>query len=154
MRKMPGRIVGMTKDAEGKRVFVLTLQAREQHIRRHKATSNICSNESLMALFATVYMAVMGKEGIKEAALRSYQGAHYLCDQLVATGHFRLTYDKEFFNEFCVDYDGDLDNLLKRLANNGILGGVKIDEKTLMVAVTEKRTIEEMNQFVELTKEE
>ncbi len=154
MRKMPGRIVGMTRDSKGQRAFALTLQAREQHIRRQKATSNICSNESLMALFATVYMAVMGKEGIKEAALRSYQGAHYLCDQLVATGHFRLTYDKEFFNEFCVDYDGDLDNLLKRLANNGILGGVKIDEKTLMVAVTEKRTIEEMNQFVELTKEE
>ena len=154
MRKMPGRIVGMTRDSKGQRAFALTLQAREQHIRRQKATSNICSNESLMALFATVYMAVMGKEGIKEAALRSYQGAHYLCDQLVATGHFRLTYDKEFFNEFCVDYDGDLDNLLKRLADNGILGGVKIDEKTLMVAVTEKRTIEEMNQFVELTKEE
>ena len=154
MRKMPGRIVGMTRDSKGQRAFALTLQAREQHIRRQKATSNICSNESLMALFATVYMAVMGKEGIKEAALRSYQGAHYLCDQLVATGHFRLTYDKEFFNEFCVDYDGDLDNLLKRLANNGILGGVKIGEKTLMVAVTEKRTIEEMNQFVELTKEE
>ncbi len=154
MRKMPGRIVGMTRDSKGQRAFALTLQAREQHIRRQKATSNICSNESLMALFATVYMAVMGKEGIKEAALRSYQGAHYFCDQLVATGHFRLTYDKEFFNEFCVDYDGDLDNLLKRLADNGILGGVKIDEKTLMVAVTEKRTIEEMNQFVELTKEE
>ena len=154
MRKMPGRIVGMTRDSKGQRAFALTLQAREQHIRRQKATSNICSNESLMALFATVYMAVMGKEGIKEAALRSYQGAHYLCDQLVATGHFRLTYDKEFFNEFCIDYDGDLDNLLKRLADNGILGGVKIDEKTLMVAVTEKRTIEEMNQFVELTKEE
>lgn len=154
MRKIPGRIVGMTRDSKGQRAFALTLQAREQHIRRQKATSNICSNESLMALFATVYMAVMGKEGIKEAALRSYQGAHYLCDQLVATGHFRLTYDKEFFNEFCVDYDGDLDNLLKRLADNGILGGVKIDEKTLMVAVTEKRTIEEMNQFVELTKEE
>ncbi len=154
MRKMPGRIVGMTRDSKGQRAFALTLQAREQHIRRQKATSNICSNESLMALFATVYMAVMGKEGIKEAALRSYQGAHYLCDQLVATGHFRLTYDKEFFNEFCVDYDGDLGNLLKRLANNGILGGVKIGEKTLMVAVTEKRTIEEMNQFVELTKEE
>lgn len=151
MRKMPGRIVGTTRDSKGQRAFALTLQAREQHIRRQKATSNICSNESLMALFATVYMAVMGKEGIKEAALRSYQGAHYLCDQLVATGRFRLTYDKEFFNEFCVDYDGDLDNLLKKLADNGILGGVKIGEKTLMIAVTEKRTIEEMNKFVKLT---
>ena len=154
MRKMPGRIVGMTRDSKGQRAFALTLQAREQHIRRQKATSNICSNESLMALFATVYMAVMGKEGIKEAALRSYQGAHYLCDQLLATGRFRLTYDRAFFNEFCVDYDGDLDHLLQRLADNGILGGVKIGEKTLMIAVTEKRTLAEMNQFVELTKEE
>ena len=154
MRKMPGRIVGMTRDSKGQRAFALTLQAREQHIRRQKATSNICSNESLMALFATVYMAVMGKEGIKEAALRSYQGAHYLCDQLLATGRFRLTYDRAFFNEFCVDYDGDLDHLLQRLADNGILGGVKIGENTLMIAVTEKRTLAEMNQFVELTKEE
>lgn len=152
MRKMPGRIVGMTRDSKGQRVFVLTLQAREQHIRRQKATSNICSNESLMALFATVYMSVMGKEGLKEAALRSYQGAHYLCDRLVATGHFRLTYDHAFFNEFCVDYDGDLDALLRHLAGHGILGGVKIGEKTLMVAVTEKRTKDEMDQFVELAK--
>ena len=154
MRKMPGRIVGMTRDSKGQRAFALTLQAREQHIRRQKATSNICSNESLMALFATVYMAVMGKEGVKEAALRSYQGAHYLCDQLLATGHFRLTYDRAFFNEFCVDYDGDLDLLLQRFADNGILGGVKIGERTLMIAVTEKRTKTEMDKFVELTKEE
>jgi glycine dehydrogenase subunit 1 len=154
MRKMPGRIVGMTRDSKGQRAFALTLQAREQHIRRQKATSNICSNESLMALFATVYMAVMGKEGVKEAALRSYQGAHYLCDQLVATGRFRLTYDHAFFNEFCVDYDGDLDLLLQRFADNGILGGVKINDHTLMIAVTEKRTKEEMDKFVKLTKED
>ena len=154
MRKMPGRIVGMTRDSKGQRAFALTLQAREQHIRRQKATSNICSNESLMALFATVYMAVMGKEGVKEAALRSYQGAHYLCDQLVATGRFRLTYDRAFFNEFCVDFDGDLDLLLKRLADKGILGGVKLSDHTLMIAVTEKRTKAEMDKFVELTKEE
>lgn len=154
MRKMPGRIVGMTRDSKGQRAFALTLQAREQHIRRQKATSNICSNESLMALFATVYMAVMGKEGVKEAALRSYQGAHYLCDQLVATGRFRLTYDRAFFNEFCVDYDGDLDLLLQRLADKGILGGVKLSDHTLMIAVTEKRTKAEMDKFVELTKEE
>ena len=154
MRKMPGRIVGMTRDSKGQRAFALTLQAREQHIRRQKATSNICSNESLMALFATVYMAVMGKEGVKEAALRSYQGAHYLCDQLVATGRFRLTYDRAFFNEFCVDFDGDLDLLLQRLADKDILGGVKIGDHTLMIAVTEKRTKAEMDKFVELTKEE
>ncbi len=150
MRKMPGRIVGMTKDNRGQRVFVLTLQAREQHIRRQKATSNICSNQSLMALWATIYMSVMGKEGVKEAALASYAGAHYLAQQLVATGHFKLTYGGEFFNEFCVDYDGDTDQLLGRLAQQGILGGVKVGGHTLMMAVTEKRTKEEIDQLVTL----
>ena len=150
MRKMPGRIVGMTKDNRGQRVFVLTLQAREQHIRRQKATSNICSNQSLMALWATIYMSVMGKEGVKEAALASYVGAHYLAQQLVATGHFKLTYGGEFFNEFCVDYDGDTDQLLGRLAQQGILGGVKVGGHTLMMAVTEKRTKEEIDQLVTL----
>ena len=150
MRKMPGRIVGMTKDHRGQRVFVLTLQAREQHIRRQKATSNICSNQSLMALWATIYMSVMGKEGVKEAALASYAGAHYLAQQLVATGHFKLTYGGEFLNEFCVDYDGDTDQLLGRLAQQGILGGVKVGGHTLMMAVTEKRTKEEIDQLVTL----
>lgn len=150
MRKMPGRIVGMTKDNRGQRVFVLTLQAREQHIRRQKATSNICSNQSLMALWATIYMSVMGKEGVKEAALASYAGAHYLAQQLVATGHFKLTYGGEFFNEFCVDYDGDTDQLLGRLAQQGILGGVKVGGHSLMMAVTEKRTKEEIDQLVTL----
>jgi len=150
MRKMPGRIVGMTKDNRGQRVFVLTLQAREQHIRRQKATSNICSNQSLMALWATIYMSVMGKEGVKEAALASYAGAHYLAQQLVATGRFKLTYGGEFFNEFCVDYDGDTDQLLGRLAQQGILGGVKVGGHTLIMAVTEKRTKEEIDQLVTL----
>ena len=154
MRKMPGRIVGMTKDNRGQRVFVLTLQAREQHIRRQKATSNICSNQSLMALWTTIYCAVMGKEGVKEAAQRSFEGAHYLCDQLIATGHFKKTFDQEFFNEFCVDYDGDVDLLQQRMIANGILGGVKVGEHTIMFAVTEKRTKEEINKLVELTKEE
>ena len=154
MRKMPGRIVGMTRDNRGQRAFVLTLQAREQHIRRQKATSNICSNESLMALYVTIYMSVMGKEGVKEAAMRSFEGAHYLCEQLLATGRFKKTYDQEFFNEFCVDYDGDVDGLLQRLAAQGILGGVKVGEHTLMLAVTEKRTKEEIDLLVKIAKED
>lgn len=152
IRKMPGRIVGMTKDNRGQRAFVLTLQAREQHIRRHKATSNICSNESLMALFVTIYMSVMGKEGVKEAAQRSFDGAHYMCEQLVKTGKFSLAFNQPFFNEFCVRYNGNVDELQKRFIDNGILGGVKVADDCIMFAVTEKRTKEEIDKLVELTK--
>ncbi len=154
MRKMPGRIVGMTRDNRGQRAFVLTLQAREQHIRRQKATSNICSNESLMALWATIYLSVMGKEGLKAAARASYGGAHYLYDRLLQTGRFTPAFDQPFFNEFCVRYDGDADRLLQHLLSHGILGGVKVDDHTLMIAVTEKRTKEEIDRFVTLTEEE
>lgn len=154
MRKMPGRIVGKTVDNRGLRVFVLTLQAREQHIRRQKATSNICSNESLMALFVTIYMSVMGKEGVKEAAQMSYDGAHYLHDALIATGLFSDKYERPFFNEFCVKYNGDVDRLQQRFIENGILGGVKVDADTLMFAVTEKRTKEEIDKLVNIAKEE
>ena len=150
MRKMPGRIVGMTKDNRGQRAFVLTLQAREQHIRRQKATSNICSNESLMALFAPIYMSVMGKEGLKEAAQLSYDGAHYLLEKLLDTGRFRLSFDKPFFNEFCVTFDGDIDALQKMLLDNGIMGGVKVGDDKLMFAVTEKRTKKEVDNLVAL----
>ena len=146
MRKMPGRIVGKTKDNRGQRAFVLTLQAREQHIRRQKATSNICSNESLMALFATIYCSIMGKEGIKEAAQISFDGAHTLCDKIIATGKASLVYDQPFFNEFLVRIN-NRDAFYDRCIEKGILPGVKVGDDQLLVAVTEKRSMEEIEQF-------
>ncbi len=151
MRKMPGRIIGETRDKDGKRCFVLTIQAREQHIRRGKATSNICSNQGMMTEWVNIYCALMGKNGIVEAQQLGIDGAHYLKDQLVATGKFEEAFPgKEFLNEFCVKYKGDLDALQAKWLAAGFFGGVKANDDTVMLAVTEMRTKAEIDQLVAL----
>lgn len=148
MRKMPGRIVGQTIDENGQRCFVLTLQAREQHIRRQKATSNICSNQSLMALWVTIYLSIMGKEGLKDIARLSCDGAHYLYDQLLHTGRFKPVFNKPFFNEFVVSFDGDVEALQNHWMQKGFFGGIQTSKHNLMFAVTEQRTKEQIDKLV------
>ena len=150
LRKMPGRIVGATKDIDGKRGFVLTLQAREQHIRREKATSNICSNQSLMALYATIYLSLLGDKGLKEVNKLSCDGAHYLYHKLLETGKFQKVYDKPFLKEFVVKTDLDMDRINRHLIENGFMGGILLEDNRVEFAVTEKRTKEEIDKLVDL----
>lgn len=153
MRKLPGRIVGATADGDGQRTFVLTLQAREQHIRREKATSNICSNQGLMALYVTIYMSLMGDEGLKRVNSLSAAGAHYLAQQLELTGKMALSYpDRSYLNEFEMTTKIDADKIIDALAEKGILGGVATAHDKLLIAVTELRTLEEINRYIETVK--
>ena len=156
MRKLPGRIVGETTDVDGKRAFVLTLQAREQHIRREKATSNICSDQTLNSITAAVYMAAIGKEGIREVADQSFKKAHYAYRRLIETGKFRLLHDKPFFSEFALVSDRSVEDLNRKLLDKGILGGLDISghaashENVMLIAVTENRTKAEIDRLVEI----
>lgn len=151
MRKIPGRIVGATKDKDGQRVFVLTLQAREQHIRREKATSNICSNQGLMALYVTIYMSLLGAKGMAEVNRQGADGAHYLASKICATGKARLTYpDRPYLNEFCLTTTVPASGIVAKALEKGILAGVAIDTDKLLVAVTEMQTVKEMDALVEI----
>lgn len=151
MRKMPGRIVGETADEDGNRGFVLTLQTREQHIRREKATSNICSNQALNALIATIYLTLMGKEGLKEAANLCLQKSHYAYNELIKTGKFSPVFTKPFFKEFVVRSSEAVGELNSRLLKSNIIGGYDIEKDypelkdCWLVAVTEKRTKEDID---------
>lgn len=145
LRKIPGRIVGQTTDEDGKRAFVLTLQAREQHIRREKALSNICSNQALCALAATIYLSLVGPEGLKAIAVRSHQLAAYAETELKKAG-FKVKYNTPYFREFAIELD-DPAAANKRLLENGIIGGYELEDGMLL-AFTEKRTKEEIDKLV------
>ena len=148
VRKLPGRVVGATRDVDGKRAFVLTLQAREQHIRREKATSNICSNQSLMALYVTIYLALMGPKGLKEVNEMSYGGAHELYNRLVATGKFTPVFDKPFLKEFVLNTTLPVDKLQTALLAEGIFGALQTEEGYVSFCVTERRTPEEIERLI------
>ena len=155
MRRLPGRIIGRTLDKDGKEGFVMTLQAREQHIRREKATSNICSNQALMALRAAVYMVYMGKEGMKEVGALNICNSHYLAAGVEKTGKAVLKFKKPFFNEFVIEFKKDAEEVFKAFEEEGILPGIQLKEEgrnSILCCVTETKSKSDMDKYVEVVK--
>lgn len=153
IRDLPGRIIGRTLDKDGKEMFVLTMQAREQHIRRHRATSNICSNQNLLALRSTIFISLVGREGFEELATTNYSKAEYLKEKLSSIKGVEILNESPTFNEFVIKTPCDATDVIEQMSNKGFYAGINLGniyeglENAILVSVTEKRTKEQMDAF-------